>query len=106
MNAALAVSQTKYSRSKQKRRSRKLTSINVPKLQKQELLETLGWSGIPLTLYKAIENDLELFMKEHLENHSTIDGNVRARRNRIQYWVNNYKNGICSLDTALLALSN
>jgi len=87
-------------------RTGNLKSVDIPKIDKSEVLEMLGWARMPAALISAIEEDLEEFIREFKGHYSTVDERLRRRRDRIQYWMNNYKNGICSLETASSAMKS
>lgn len=69
-----------------------------------EIIELLGWSELPDRLIEVIEQDLIGFHDELTGNYCTNDTGVRNRRRTVQYWVQNYLNGICTYDTAMQML--
>lgn len=70
----------------------------------EDLFELFGWSDLPFDLKNAIIVDLAGHREELLGLYSTTDPQVYERRKRVAYWVNCYREGICSLETALQAL--
>lgn len=73
----------------------------------QDLEETwklLGWSKLPESLKNLIQADVEAYKEELAGRYATIDPHVIARRRSVFYWVSNYREGICSLETAQQAL--
>ena len=105
MSTALALHGEQKAENKARKKAR-LKSVDIPKTDKSEVLEMLGWARMPAALISAIDKDLEEFVREFKGHYSTVDERIRQRRDRIQYWMNNYKNGICSLDTAYSAMTS
>mgnify|MGYP000435656829 CR=1 FL=1 len=105
MSTALALQGEQKTENKARKKAN-LKSVDIPKIDKSEVLEMLGWARMPASLISAIDKDLEEFIREFKGQYSTVDERVRQRRNRIQYWMNNYKNGICSLETAYSAMKS
>lgn len=103
MSTAVAIKRNRIENRKI-RKTGKLKSISLPKIEKSEVLKAMGWGELPAELITVIDEDLELFMSEYKGNYTTVDDEIRERRNRIQYWMNNYKEGICGLETAKSAL--
>lgn len=103
MSTAIAIQSNQVSKRKARKAGR-LKSVSIPKIGKNEVLNELGWSDMPARLISAIDRDLELFIDEYKGNYTTVDDETRQRRNKIQYWINNYKEGICDLETAEFAL--
>ena len=104
MNAAIALKNSNRPKIENRKASR-LAPVKLPAGKRAELLKLLGWDKLPESLLQVVEKDLEVFEKEINDNFSTIDHSIRRRRSRVQYWLNNYRNGTCSLETARIALS-
>jgi hypothetical protein len=71
----------------------------------QALLNDLGWSTIPNALLLKIANDLSVWQKSVSENSDAQDVVIFERNARVRYWVKAYLANLCSLKTALQALS-
>jgi hypothetical protein len=70
----------------------------------QEVFSMLGWEDIPDALKIEIKDDVSA-MADELEGHySTCDPAVTKRRQRVAYWVDTFRYGMCSLQTAIEAL--
>jgi len=70
----------------------------------EEVYELMGWTAIPQELKMEIKEDIKAFREELLGNYSTCDPHVYRRRQRIDYWVRAYCEGLCSIKTAVNAL--
>ncbi|MGD8747493.1 MAG: hypothetical protein PVI44_03430 [Balneolaceae bacterium] len=74
----------------------------------QELLNMfnlMGWGVLPDRLKMEIKDDVSAMVDELKGQYSSCDPHVARRRQRVVHWVNCYLDGICSLDTAIEALS-
>gem|GEM_PF-2372081 len=71
----------------------------------QPLLNDLGWSSIPNALLLHIAEDLSAWEIASSENSQQLDAKTFTRIARIRYWVKAYLANLCSLKTALQALS-
>jgi len=69
-----------------------------------EIYNALGWGDLPYKLKFAIASDVVGYYDELMGLYSTCDPGVIARRKRVAYWVENYRNHIASLETTLDAL--
>ena len=69
-----------------------------------EIYEALGWGDLPYRLKFVIASDVVGYYDELMGLYSTCDPGVIARRKRVSYWVENYRNHIASLETTLDAL--
>lgn len=70
----------------------------------QEMFELMGWGDLPDALKMEIKDDVAAMVDELHGQYSSCDPHVERRRQRVVYWVNNFKDGICSLKTAVDAL--
>lgn len=73
-------------------------------VETEEILTLMGWNHLPDELKLIIAIDMMGFQDELKGLFSTRDQNVLNRRKRIHYWVNNFLDGQCELDTAVNAL--
>jgi len=69
-----------------------------------DMLDVMGWSDIPSTLKRSIAVDVIGYRDELLGLYATRDPHVMARRRSVYWWVEAYRCGTCSLETALDAL--
>jgi len=72
--------------------------------QVQEVLELMGWGGLPAELVIEIKEDIRAFRMELEGLYSSCDPFVEKRRQRVDYWIRLYRSGDCSLQTAISAL--
>ncbi len=97
--------------------SQQQTKVNLePVLQKvirqakkehkelQEMFGLMGWGDLPDALKMEIKDDVAAMVDELRGQYSSCDPHVERRRQRVVYWVNNFKDDICSLKTAVDAL--
>ena len=69
-----------------------------------DMFRMLGWSDLPAELKFTIEDDVRGYVEELAGNYSTNCPFVQRRRESIDFWVNSFQDGICTLDTAIEAL--
>lgn len=72
--------------------------------QIEEMFDLLGWSSLPEQLKIVIEEDVKGYVDELQGQYCTSCHYVQRRRESVDFWVNSYLDGICSLDTATEAL--
>lgn len=72
--------------------------------QLQEIFNLMGWGDIPDMLKMEIKDDVSAMVDELKGQYSSCDPHVARRRTRVVHWVESYRDGICSLDTAIDAL--
>lgn len=72
--------------------------------QIEEMFTLLGWSHLPDQLKIVIEEDVKGYIDELHGQYCTNCHYVQRRRESVDFWVNSYLDGICSLDTATEAL--
>ncbi len=70
----------------------------------QEVFELMGWGELPDALKIEIKDDVKAMVDECRGRYSTCDPFVLKRRQRIIYWIENYQEKMCSLQTAVEAL--
>jgi hypothetical protein len=70
----------------------------------QRMFELMGWGNLPDTLKMEIKDDVSAMVAELKGQYSSCDPHVQRRRKSVTYWVNCYKDDICSLQTAIDAL--
>ncbi|MGM0546272.1 MAG: hypothetical protein ACQEST_06065 [Bacteroidota bacterium] len=69
--------------------------------QLQEMFNLMGWGDLPDTLKMEIKDDVSAMVDELEGQYSSCDPHVARRRQRVVHWVESYRDGICSLDTAI-----
>jgi len=70
----------------------------------EEMLALLGWSDLPEELKMVIEEDVKGYIDELKGQYCTNSEWVQRRRESVDFWVNSYIDGICSLQTAVRSL--
>lgn len=70
----------------------------------EEMFSLIGWEEVPEELKFAIEDDVRGYIDELNGRYSTTCTGVQRRRESVDFWVNSYLDGICSLETTLDAL--
>jgi hypothetical protein len=71
----------------------------------EEMFKLIGWGDLPDKLKFAIESDVRGYIDELNGRYSTTCAGVHRRRESVDFWVNSYIDGICSLETAVDALT-
>lgn len=72
--------------------------------QLQQTFQLMGWGDLPDALKMEIKDDVSAMVKELEGQYSSCDPHVSRRRQRVVHWVNSFRDGICSIDTAIEAL--
>lgn len=70
----------------------------------EQMFELLGWSDLPETLKFEIKDDVKGYVDELKGNYSTNSPFVQRRRESVDFWVNSFCEGICSLGCAVDSL--
>jgi len=70
----------------------------------QQMFELMGWGDLPDALKMEIKDDVSAMVDELQGQFSSCDPYVAKRRQRVVHWVESYRDGICSLQTAIDAL--
>lgn len=71
----------------------------------QNMFELMGWGELPDRLKIEIKDDVSAMVDELKGQYSSCDPYVDRRRQRVVHWVSSYLDGICSLQTAIEALT-
>lgn len=69
-----------------------------------QMFNLLGWGDLPDELKFTIKDDVKGYVDELNGEYSTNCPLVQRRRESVDFWVNSFKDNLCSLDTALNAL--
>ncbi len=72
--------------------------------QIQQMFDLLGWGDLPEDLKYIIKEDVKGYIDELRGSYSTNCPLVQRRRESVDFWVNSFKDEICSLESALGAL--
>jgi len=70
----------------------------------QQMFELMGWGDLPDALKMEIKDDVSAMVDELQGQYSSCDEHVARRRQRVVHWVQSFRDGICSLETAIDAL--
>jgi len=70
----------------------------------QQTFVLMGWGELPDDLKFEIYNDVKFMVQELKGMYSSCDPFVENRRNTVHFWVNSFKDGICTLETAITAV--
>lgn len=84
-----------------------LTILKKAKKQQAEsekMFAELGWDELPAALKFEIEDDVKGYMEELYGRYSSNCPYIQRRRESVDFWVQSYMEGICSLETAVHSL--
>jgi hypothetical protein len=83
-----------------------LTSVpaGVPLLT-SELYHLLGWGDLSRAIKELVEPDIHDYVSTII-NEEPVLAAQEQRRRRIVYWIDAYRSGMCSEQTALSALAD
>lgn len=70
----------------------------------EEMFSLLGWNDLPGNLKVVIEGDVKGYIDELNGQFCTNSEWVQRRRESVDFWVNSYLDGLCTLDTAITSL--
>jgi len=65
------------------------------------MFRMLGWADLPQELKLEIKDDVKGYIDELEGKYASICPFIQRRRESVDFWVNSYKDGVCSLGTAL-----
>lgn len=74
--------------------------------ESQKLLQLLGWNDLPSVLIDQIKEDLDEYKEQIQNSYCSCNSETLARRKQITFWVNAYRDGICSLADAIEMVKN
>jgi len=104
MNAAVNISSQGVNTNVEPVLRRVLQEARKEHQQMNEMFALMGWEGLPDALKIEIKDDISAMVKELKGQYSTRDPHVERRRRRVVYWVDMFKDGACSKQTAIDAL--
>jgi hypothetical protein len=90
------------------RQSDQLSLTSVPAgvpLLTSELYHLLGWGDLSPAIKKVVEPDIHDYVSTII-NEEPVVAAQEQRRRRIVYWIDAYRSGMCSEQTALSALAD
>lgn len=70
----------------------------------EQMFDLLGWSDLPEKLKFEIKSDVKGYIDELKGSYSTNCPFIQRRRESVDFWVNSFRDGICSLDCAIDSL--
>ncbi|TNE74918.1 hypothetical protein EP331_00515 [bacterium] len=80
-----------------------LTLVSTPELFENkvtqtasELLELFGWSDVSESVKSLLQNDMRAFANELLTPFTAIDAETKQRKQRISFWMKQFKAGYCT----------
>lgn len=72
--------------------------------QIEMMFELLGWDDLPGELKIEIEEDVKGYIDELNGRYSTACPFVQRRRESVDFWINSFRDGLCTAATAADAL--
>lgn len=104
MNTAIKTTQKRLHKNLEPVLRKVLKEADQEHRELQNMFKFLGWGDLPDALKIEIKDDVSALVDELKGQYSSCDPYVDRRRQRVVYWVENYRNDICSLQTAIDAL--
>lgn len=74
-------------------------------LLSSEMYHLLGWGDLSPNLKKLVEPDIHDYVSTMLNDEPVVAAQEQRRR-RIVYWIDAFRTGLCSEQTAITALSD
>lgn len=72
--------------------------------QMEQMFQLLGWGDLPGELKLVIEEDVKAYYDELQGHYCSNCPHIRRRRESVDFWVNSYLDGVCTLQTAVESL--
>ncbi len=85
--------------------TRRLALLADERIHETDIFALFGWNDLPDALRIVIRSDMEAYRDELLGLYSTCDKGVKNRRKSVSYWIRAYRQGMCTEQTAVDALS-
>ncbi|MCW9706670.1 hypothetical protein [Fodinibius salsisoli] len=104
MNTAVNIADTQSVKSMEPVLRRVLQDAEQEHKELQQIFTLMGWGGLPDALKMEIKDDVTAMVRELKGHYSSCDPHVARRRERVVYWVECFKDDVCSLETAIEAL--
>jgi len=81
-----------------------LRNAKKQQIESEQMFAELGWESLPAELKFEIEDDVKGYMDELHGRYSSNCPYIQRRRESVDFWVQSYMEGICSLETAIDSL--
>lgn len=81
-----------------------LLEAEIDHRQSELMFRMMGWADLPDLLKIEIRDDVKGYYNELTGQYSSNDSSVQRRRESVDFWVNSYTDGLCTLETAAKAL--
>lgn len=81
-----------------------LRNAKKQQAESEKMFAELGWEELPAELKFEIEDDIKGYMEELHGRYSSNCPYIQRRRESVDFWVQSYMEGICSLETAVDSL--
>ena len=101
MNTAIKTSQKRLNTNLEPVLRKVLKEAEKEHRELQDMFKLMGWGDIPDALKMEVKDDVSAMANELKGQYSSCDPYVARRRQRVVYWIESYRDGICSLDTAI-----
>lgn len=101
MNTAIKTTQKDFNTNLEPVLRKVLKEAEKEHRELQDMFNLMGWGDIPDTLKMEIKDDVSAMVDELKGQYSSCDPHVARRRQRVVHWVESFRDGICSLDTAI-----
>ncbi len=104
MNTAIKTSQKRLDTNLEPVLRKVLKEAEKEHRELQQMFELMGWGDLPDELKMEIKEDVAAMVDELQGQYSSCDEHVARRRRSVVHWVESFRDGICSLQTAIDAL--
>ena len=81
-----------------------LRNAKKQQAESEKMFAELGWEELPAELKFEIEDDVKGYIEELHGRYSSNCPYIQRRRESVDFWVQSYMEGICSLETAVDSL--
>jgi len=81
-----------------------LRNAKKQQAESEKMFAELGWEELPAELKFEIEDDVKGYIEELHGRYSSNCPHIQRRRESVDFWVQSYMEGICSLETAIDSL--
>ena len=81
-----------------------LRNTKKQQAESEKMFAELGWEELPAALKFEIEDDVKGYLEELHGRYSSNCPYIQRRRESVDFWVQSFMEGICSLETAIDSL--
>jgi hypothetical protein len=81
-----------------------LRNARKQQAESEMMFSELGWDNLPEELKFVIEDDVKGYMDELHGRYSSNCPYIQRRRESVDFWVQSFMEGLCSLETAIESL--